>query len=95
MDGSALSLGPIPISQNGGRTAAAGGTAYITDAGMCGVFDSALGLAPEPAIRRFPDRGCPTRFESVKGPVRLSGVLLEVDGKTGKAVSIKRVNVDG
>jgi len=27
--------------------------------------------------------------------VRLSGVLLEVDGKTGKAVSIKRVNVDG
>ena len=39
--------------------------------------------------------GLPTRFESVKGPVRLSGVLLEVDGKTGKAVSIKRVNVDG
>ena len=71
-----------------------GGTAYITDAGMCGVFDSALGLAPEPAIRRF-RTGLPTRFESVKGPVRLSGVLLEVDGKTGKAVSIKRVNVDG
>ena len=63
-------------------------------AGMCGVFDSALGLAPEPAIRRF-RTGLPTRFESVKGPVRLSGVLLEVDGKTGKAVSIKRVNVDG
>ena len=61
---------------------------------MCGVFDSALGLAPEPAIRRF-RTGLPTRFESVKGPVRLSGVLLEVDGKTGKAVSIKRVNVDG
>ena len=71
-----------------------GGTAYITDAGMCGVFDSALGLAPEPAIRRF-RTGLPTRFESMKGPVRLSGVLLEVDGKTGKAVSIKRVNVDG
>lgn len=52
------------------------------------------GWAPEPAIRRF-RTGLPTRFESVKGPVRLSGVLLEVDGKTGKAVSIKRVNVDG
>ena len=71
-----------------------GGTAYITDAGMCGVFDSALGLAPEPAIRRF-RTGLPTRFESVRGPVRLSGVLLEVDGKTGKAVDIKRVNIDG
>ena len=57
-----------------------GGTAYITDAGMCGVFDSALGLAPEPAIRRF-RTGLPTRFESCRGPVRLSGVLLEVDGK--------------
>ena len=71
-----------------------GGTAYITDVGMCGVFDSALGLAPEPAIRRF-RTGLPTRFESVRGPVRLSGVLLEVDGKTGKAVDIKRVNIDG
>ena len=69
------------------------GTAYITDAGMCGVFNSALGLAPEPAIRRF-RTGLPTRFESVKGAVRLSGVLLEVDGKTGKALSIKRVNVE-
>ena len=70
-----------------------GGTAYITDAGMCGVFDSALGLAPEPAIRRF-RTGLPTRFESCRGPVRLSGVLLEVDGKTGKALSIGRINVE-
>ena len=43
---------------------------------MCGVFDSALGLAPEPAIRRF-RTGLPTRFESVKGPVRLSEVEAE------------------
>ena len=70
-----------------------GGTGYITDAGMCGVFDSALGLAPEPAIRRF-RTGLPTRFESCRGPVRLSGVLLEVDGKTGKALSIGRINVE-
>ena len=58
------------------------------------MFDAALGLAPEPAIRRF-RTGLPTRFESVRGLVRLSGVLLEVDGKTGKAVDIKRVNIDG
>lgn len=70
-----------------------GGTGYITDAGMCGVFDSALGLAPEPAIRRF-RTGLPTRFESTTGLVRLSGVLLEVDDKTGRALHIMRINVD-
>lgn len=70
-----------------------GGTGYITDAGMCGVFDSALGLAPEPAIRRF-RTGLPARFESTTGPVRLSGVLLEVDDKTGKTLQIMRINVD-
>lgn len=70
-----------------------GGTGYITDAGMCGVFDSALGLAPEPAIRRF-RTGLPARFESTTGPVRLSGILLEVDDKTGRALQIMRINVD-
>lgn len=70
-----------------------GGTGYITDAGMCGVFDSALGLAAEPAINRF-RTGLPSRFESCKGAVRLSGVLLEVDDRTGKTVSISRVNAE-
>ncbi len=68
-----------------------GGTGYLTDAGMCGVFHSALGVKPELAIQRF-RTGLPTRFENERGAVRLSGVLLEVDGKTGKTVKITRIN---
>ena len=70
-----------------------GGTGYITDAGMCGVFDSALGVRPELAIQRF-RTGLPTRFENARGPVRLSGVLLEVDAKSGKTVNITRINAE-
>lgn len=69
------------------------GTAYITDAGMCGVFHSALGVKPELAIQRF-RTGLPTRFENARGPVRLSGALIEVENHTGKAVSIARVNAE-
>ena len=70
-----------------------GGTGYITDLGMCGSFNSVLGVRPELAINRF-RTGLPTRFLNDSGPCRMSGVLLSVDHKTGKTTKIERVNVE-
>lgn len=66
------------------------GTAYITDLGMTGPFDSVLGRRPEQIIRRF-ITGLPTRFEMADSNVQLQGAIIECDEKTGVAKSIKRV----
>lgn len=65
------------------------GTAYLTDAGMCGPDDSVLGRATESVIWRFKS-GLPTRFPIAKGPVRLCGAIVEIDTTTGKAINFKR-----
>jgi len=70
-----------------------GGTGYITDAGMCGAFNSSLGVKPQQAIRRLRTR-LPTRFENDGGPCRMSGVLLEIDPRTLRTTAIQRVNVE-
>ncbi len=69
------------------------GTGYITDMGMCGSFNSVLGVKPQLALQRFLTR-MPTRFENDTGYHRLSGVVLDIDNKTGKTLSITRVNVE-
>ena len=66
------------------------GTAYITDAGMTGPYDSVIGRKKEKIIERFLT-GMPTRFELGTEDIQLHGVVLEVDEKTGKALAIKRV----
>jgi len=66
------------------------GTAYITDAGMTGPYNSVIGRNKEKIIERFVT-GMPTRFELGTEDVQLHGVILEVDEKTGKALAIKRV----
>jgi metallophosphoesterase (TIGR00282 family) len=66
------------------------GTAFISDAGMTGPFDSVLGRKTEQVIRRF-ITGLPTRFEVADSDVQLQGVIISCDEKTGKALSIKRV----
>jgi hypothetical protein len=68
------------------------GTAFITDAGMTGPTDSVIGVKKEQAIGRFLYQ-TPHRFEIPKGPVHLCAVLIDVDGKTGKANSIERIHV--
>ena len=68
-----------------------GGTAYITDVGMCGPRDSVIGCETAPIIRRFLS-GMPERFEPASGPVRVCGILIDVDETTGKARSIQRVH---
>lgn len=69
-----------------------GGTAYISDLGMCGPFYSVLGTAPELSIRRL-STGLPTRFENAGGPCALGGAVVEIDERTGRAKSICRVQV--
>ncbi len=66
------------------------GTAYITDLGMTGAFDSVLGRRPEQIIRRFVT-GLPTRFEMADSDIQLQGVVINCDEKTGKSGSIKRI----
>lgn len=68
----------------------AGGTAYLTDAGMCGPEDSILGVRPEQVLRRFLTQ-MPTRFEVATGPVIVQGALLDIDEATGRATTIRRV----
>lgn len=67
-----------------------GGTAYQTDAGMTGPFLSVIGVVKESAIRRFLTQ-MPERFEPASQDVRLNGVVIDVDGGTGKARRIERV----
>ena len=67
------------------------GSAYITDVGMSGPFDSVIGRKKEKVIERFLT-GMPVRSELGTQDVRLQGVIVEIDDKTGKGISIKRVN---
>jgi metallophosphoesterase (TIGR00282 family) len=65
------------------------GTAYITDAGMAGGRNAVIGMAREQALQRFLTSR-PQRFEPSRDGLFLSGVFIEIDVKTGKALSIKR-----
>jgi metallophosphoesterase (TIGR00282 family) len=66
------------------------GTAYITDAGMTGPIQSVIGMKRESVIERFITQ-IPMRLEPASGPGQLSGVMVEVDQKTGRALSIQRI----
>lgn len=67
-----------------------GGTAYLTDAGMCGPLHSVIGSDIPPVIHRF-CTNLPTRSHVAKGDVRISGCVVEVDPSTGRALRIERV----
>ncbi len=67
-----------------------GGTAYQTDAGMTGPYDSVIGIDKETVIRRFLT-GLTGRMEAARHDVELHGVIIEADENTGKALSIERI----
>ncbi|EGY26186.1 calcineurin-like phosphoesterase family protein [Desulfovibrio sp. A2] len=69
-----------------------GGAAYLTDAGMCGVEASVLGMDHKVIVDRFLTR-LPQRFRPATGRGSLNGVLLDVDEVTGKARSIRALRV--
>jgi metallophosphoesterase (TIGR00282 family) len=67
-----------------------GGTAYLTDAGMCGPENSVLGVRTDRVIERFLTQ-MPTRFDVATGPTLVQGVFVDVDPATGRAHRIERV----
>ena len=67
-----------------------GGTAFITDVGMCGPWDSVIGLRKESAIERFLTQRH-SAFDIASGDVRLQGAIVDIDDDTGRARSIVRV----
>ena len=62
-----------------------GGTGYITDLGMCGDYDSVIGMRKAPAIERFRRKIPGERLSPASGPADLCGVFIETDDKTGLA----------
>ena len=68
------------------------GTAYVTDVGMTGPFDSIIGTKKEVVLERFLKQ-MPNKFDVAKGDVRLQGVLITVDEKTGRSLGIERVSL--
>jgi metallophosphoesterase (TIGR00282 family) len=67
-----------------------GGTAYITDVGMTGPYDSVIGVQKEMIIARFLNN-MPARFEAATGDVRLCAVVVDCDKVTGHAGKIERL----
>ncbi|MCF7877202.1 MAG: TIGR00282 family metallophosphoesterase [Candidatus Omnitrophica bacterium] len=67
-----------------------GFTAYVTDLGMTGSFDSVLGRQKEAIIERF-FTNMPVRFDLAKGDLRIQGVVLDIEEESGKALAIERV----
>ncbi len=67
-----------------------GGTAFISDAGMCGPADSVLGVRTDLVIERFLTH-MPVRFEVASGRAMVHGVLVDVDAESGQALAIRRV----
>lgn len=68
------------------------GTAYISDAGMTGSFDSVIGMDKEISIERFRTQ-MPVSYRVAKGDLALNGVFVEADVSLGKAINIKRVQL--
>ncbi len=66
------------------------GTAFCTDLGMTGPYDSVIGVDKQKIVQRFLT-GMPTRFDTAKGDPRLAAVVLDVDPDTGLARGIERM----
>lgn len=71
------------------------GTAYQTDAGMSGDYDSVIGMQKEEPLRRFVTGLPKGRFSTAEGDVTLCGVFVETDDATGKAISVSQVRHGG
>jgi len=69
------------------------GTAYISDAGMTGSFDSVIGMDKDTAINRFLTQ-MPVYYKAAHGNSKFCGVVLSVNTLTGRATSIKRIQLD-
>ena len=76
------------------ETVLPGGTAYITDVGMCGPYPSVIGMDKDTVLRRF-RTSLPTRFEVAEQPGVICGVVIDVQKDSGRATAISRIKVGG
>ena len=92
LDGSvSLVVGTHTHVQTADETIFPGGTAFLCDAGMCGPDVSVLGREVDSVVWRF-RTGMPTRFPVAKGPVRLCGVIVDINEESGHTERIERFN---
>ena len=71
-----------------------GGSAFISDLGMCGPYDSVLGRRKD-RVLKYMTTNMPVPFDVATGDVRMCGLLSEVDPETGRAISCERIEVRG
>jgi 2',3'-cyclic-nucleotide 2'-phosphodiesterase len=94
LDGRAtLVVGTHTHVQTSDHRVLAGGTAFMSDAGMCGDYDSVLGMQKEESIRRFVQKTPGTRMEPGLGEGTLCGVAVETDDRTGLALRVAAVRL--
>jgi metallophosphoesterase (TIGR00282 family) len=72
-----------------------GGTAFMTDAGMCGDYDSVIGMKKDAAIERFLTKMPTARLEPADGEATLCGALVETDDRTGLALRVAPIRTGG
>ncbi|MGD9919309.1 MAG: YmdB family metallophosphoesterase [Paenirhodobacter sp.] len=72
-----------------------GGTAYLSDAGMCGDYNSVIGMDKAEPMRRFVTGMAREKFAPAMGEATLSGVYIETEDRTGRATRVVPVRVGG
>jgi 2',3'-cyclic-nucleotide 2'-phosphodiesterase len=72
-----------------------GGTAFVSDVGMTGDYDSVIGMAKEEPLQRFTRRISSARFEAASGAATLCGIAVETDPATGLAARVGAVRLGG
>ena len=69
------------------------GTAYMSDVGMCGPYNGIIGMRRDLVIHKQ-RTGLPTKFDIQEGEAQLNACVIDIDEKTGKALSIQRININ-
>ena len=72
-----------------------GGTGLMSDAGMCGDYNSVIGMDPDEPVERFVTGIVQGRFVPAEGEATLSGVAIETDARTGLCTAIQPVRIGG
>lgn len=78
--------------QTADETILPNGTGYITDVGMTGPIHSVLGVKPDIIIKKFKDK-LPQRFDLADGECKMNCIIFEADEKTGKTISVERLEI--
>lgn len=72
-----------------------GGTAFQSDAGMCGDYNSVIGMDKLEPMRRFVTGMVKDRFTPAEGEATLSGLYVETDDRTGRATRVRMIRLGG